>query len=273
MASPNKSATSEKKVRKEKGSSQADDQDVTDEKLEKEKKKNKKKKKKDKSTEKNESKEKLSEADGESFRVEKFELKKKDKKKKTFSEAEENSPYKLPKNKFYNGKKAPDEEKREDVGFSHSGNKKKPNKNEPSLNGNSAEEESTLEYEKDSSSKADSKIFSKIRSLLKSSPWFEALESLLESVRNNEKRGPKSVGGEEWNELVNKAQRKGEEFMEKAAIEYEKLRGKDSDMRWLMIARKTGTTADKVAALTVLLQDDPIANLKSLDSLLGIYSL
>ena len=157
--------------------------------------------------------------------------------------------------------------------FSHSGNKKKPNKNELSSNGNSADEESTLEYQKDSSSKADSKIFSKIRSLLKSSPWFEALESLLESVRNNEKRDQKSVGGEEWNELVNKAQRKGEEFMEKAAIEYEKLRGKDSDMRWLMIARKTGTTADKVAALTVLLQDDPIANLKSLDSLLGIYSL
>lgn len=126
--------------------------------------------------------------------------------------------------------------------------------------------------------KDGSKIISKVWSLLKSGPWFEATAALLATGESNgalgikDKQNSKNGNGEEWSVLVAKARKKGDDLMEKASAEYEKSRGKDSDMRWLMIARKTGTTADKVAAFTVLLQDNPVANLKSLDALLGMVT-
>ena len=41
------------------------------------------------------------------------------------------------------------------------------------------------------------------------------------------------------------------------------------DARWLQQVRRSGTTSDKVAALTLLLQESAVANLKSLDALLN----
>lgn len=41
------------------------------------------------------------------------------------------------------------------------------------------------------------------------------------------------------------------------------------DARWLQQVKKSGTTSDKVAALTLLLQESAVANLKSLDALLN----
>ena len=39
-------------------------------------------------------------------------------------------------------------------------------------------------------------------------------------------------------------------------------------MKWLQEVRRSGTTADKVAAMTLLLQESALANLRSLDELL-----
>ena len=41
------------------------------------------------------------------------------------------------------------------------------------------------------------------------------------------------------------------------------------DARWLQQVRRSGTTSDKVAALTLLLQESAVANLRSLDALLS----
>lgn len=41
-----------------------------------------------------------------------------------------------------------------------------------------------------------------------------------------------------------------------------------ADMRWLQEVRRVGTSADKVAAMTLLLQESAVANLRSLDELL-----
>lgn len=41
-----------------------------------------------------------------------------------------------------------------------------------------------------------------------------------------------------------------------------------ADMRWLQEVRRMGTSADKVAAMTLLLQESAVANLRSLDELL-----
>ena len=40
-----------------------------------------------------------------------------------------------------------------------------------------------------------------------------------------------------------------------------------ADMRWLQEVRKVGTSADRVAAMTLLLQESAVANLRSLDEL------
>lgn len=40
------------------------------------------------------------------------------------------------------------------------------------------------------------------------------------------------------------------------------------DMKWLQEVRRMGTTADKVAAMTLLLQESAVSNLRSLDELL-----
>lgn len=70
-------------------------------------------------------------------------------------------------------------------------------------------------------------------------------------------------------ELVAKKRKEAEQLMEKAVADYEKSRSKNSDTRWLMTARRSGTSADKVAAMTVMLQDHPMLNLRTLDALLG----
>lgn len=73
-----------------------------------------------------------------------------------------------------------------------------------------------------------------------------------------------------WDELVQKMKVKGEELLAQAAETYERGQGKSGkDVQWLVRARKTGTSADKVAAMTVMLQEDPAANVRSLDALLG----
>lgn len=40
------------------------------------------------------------------------------------------------------------------------------------------------------------------------------------------------------------------------------------DVKWLQEVRRAGTVADKVAAMTLLLQESAVANLRSLDELL-----
>ncbi|MCO5553080.1 hypothetical protein L7F22_006601 [Adiantum nelumboides] len=126
--------------------------------------------------------------------------------------------------------------------------------------------------------KEDSKSLARIISLLNSRPWYEALPSSSTAVNKNAaldgayQSVSKHGGDLAWSALVAKVQKKGEALMERVAAEYERSRGKDSDMRWLMMARKTGTTADKVAAFTVLLQDNAVANVRSLDALLGMVT-
>ena len=55
---------------------------------------------------------------------------------------------------------------------------------------------------------------------------------------------------------------------------FEQNMGKRSsgDSKWLQQVRRSGTTSDKVAAMSVLVQDGAVANLHSLDGLLAMCS-
>ena len=51
-------------------------------------------------------------------------------------------------------------------------------------------------------------------------------------------------------------------------IAHDAGRRNGQDMKWLQEVRRMGTTADKVAAMTLLLQESAVSNLRSLDELL-----
>jgi ribosome biogenesis protein MAK21 len=60
--------------------------------------------------------------------------------------------------------------------------------------------------------------------------------------------------------------------LEERATHHEKqsARSGSTDSKWLSLVRTSGTAADKIAAATVLAQEDPVANLKSLEHLLAL---
>ena len=52
--------------------------------------------------------------------------------------------------------------------------------------------------------------------------------------------------------------------------EKQSARTGSADSKWLSLVRASGTAADKIAAATVLAQEDPVANLRSLEHLLAL---
>ncbi|KAL2652822.1 hypothetical protein R1flu_020950 [Riccia fluitans] len=73
-------------------------------------------------------------------------------------------------------------------------------------------------------------------------------------------------------ESVQKLRSEAQELLEKLSSDFEKNRSRNKDAEWLLKARRSGTSADKVAAMTVLLQENPKANVRALDSLLGMVT-
>ncbi|CAI5466910.1 unnamed protein product [Closterium sp. Yama58-4] len=73
----------------------------------------------------------------------------------------------------------------------------------------------------------------------------------------------------EWMALAEQLRGEGDALLKEAAEAYERRKESSSDARWLAAVRRSGTAADRVAALTVVIQDDPVANLSNLDALLG----
>ncbi|KAG6543422.1 hypothetical protein Mapa_015092 [Marchantia paleacea] len=73
-------------------------------------------------------------------------------------------------------------------------------------------------------------------------------------------------------EFVKKLRSEAQDLLEKAANDFEKNRSRDKDAEWLLKARRSGTSADRVAAMTVILQENPKANVRTLDALLGMMT-
>lgn len=110
-----------------------------------------------------------------------------------------------------------------------------------------------------------------------SSLWYEAANSAATRVawndaRVEDKRLLNAADRADWEKLVLEKRKEGEQLLGKVASNYAKSQEKDSDRRWVFRAGKFGTSADKLAALTVMVQDNPAANLRALDSLLGLVA-
>ncbi|KAK7294502.1 hypothetical protein RJT34_17391 [Clitoria ternatea] len=101
--------------------------------------------------------------------------------------------------------------------------------------------------------------------------WFEDAVELEAKVIGEGKR-VEMRNVEEWKGFVEKKRELGERLMAQYAQDYESSRGKSSDIKMLISTQRSGTAADKVSAFSVLVGDNPIANLRSLDALLGMVT-
>ncbi|XP_038681839.1 CCAAT/enhancer-binding protein zeta [Tripterygium wilfordii] len=80
----------------------------------------------------------------------------------------------------------------------------------------------------------------------------------------------RGVGG--WQGMVEKKREVAERLMAQYVLDYEMGRGKSGDVKMLIATQRSGTAADKVSAFSVLVGDNPVANLRSLDALLGMVT-
>lgn len=101
--------------------------------------------------------------------------------------------------------------------------------------------------------------------------WFEDAAELEGKVIGEGKK-VEMKNLEEWKGFVEKKKEMGERLMAQFAMDYESSRGRSSDIKMLISTQRSGTAADKVSAFSVLIGDNPVANLRSLDALLGNFN-
>ncbi|GAU31963.1 hypothetical protein TSUD_359090 [Trifolium subterraneum] len=98
--------------------------------------------------------------------------------------------------------------------------------------------------------------------------WFEDADELEGKVIGEGKK-VEMKNLDEWKRFVEKKRELGERLMAQFAQDYESTRGRSGDIKMLISTQRSGTAADKVSAFSVLVGDNPVANLRSLDALLG----
>ncbi|GAU31965.1 hypothetical protein TSUD_359100 [Trifolium subterraneum] len=100
--------------------------------------------------------------------------------------------------------------------------------------------------------------------------WFEDADELEGKVIGEGKK-VEMKNLDEWKRFVEKKRELGERLMAQFAQDYESTRGRSGDIKMLISTQRSGTAADKVSAFSVLVGDNPVANLRSLDALLGKF--
>ncbi|KAJ0006992.1 hypothetical protein Pint_29299 [Pistacia integerrima] len=100
--------------------------------------------------------------------------------------------------------------------------------------------------------------------------WYVDAKELEEKVLGGEEKS----GNKRVVELkeVEKKRELGERLLWQYVSDYEGSRGQNGDIKMLVATQRSGTAADKVSAFSVMVGDNPVANLRSLDALLGMVS-
>ncbi|XP_038990423.1 CCAAT/enhancer-binding protein zeta-like [Phoenix dactylifera] len=112
-----------------------------------------------------------------------------------------------------------------------------------------------------------------MKASLLSGYWYNDADDLEGKVLGPEgrKKVP-SLGIEELKRLVSKKKEVAERLLRQYTLDYDSSRRKSGDMRLLEVTARSGTSADKVSAFTCLVEDNPIANMRSLDALLSMVT-
>lgn len=99
--------------------------------------------------------------------------------------------------------------------------------------------------------------------------WYVDAEELESKICGGEEKKRVVMGVRE----VEKKRELGERLLWQYVGDYEGSRGQTGDIKMLMATQRSGTAADKVSAFSVMVGDNPVANLRSLDGLLGTCSI
>ncbi|KAI8544749.1 hypothetical protein RHMOL_Rhmol08G0319100 [Rhododendron molle] len=99
--------------------------------------------------------------------------------------------------------------------------------------------------------------------------WHADAAELEEKVIGKKKVEPFS-DGEERKRAVAKKKELAERLLAQYVQEFESSRGQSGDIKMLIATQRSGTATDKVSAFSVMVGENPVANLRSLDALLGI---
>ncbi|XP_057981919.1 protein SLOW WALKER 2 [Malania oleifera] len=102
--------------------------------------------------------------------------------------------------------------------------------------------------------------------------WYVDAAELGTKLLGSEVKKVQSKSVEEWNKLVAKKKELAESLLAQYAQDFESSRGRSGDIKMLMATQRSGTAADKVSAFSVTVAENPIANMKSLDALLGMVT-
>ncbi|KAF8111259.1 hypothetical protein N665_0076s0243 [Sinapis alba] len=109
-----------------------------------------------------------------------------------------------------------------------------------------------------------------VKASLLSSEWYNDAEELEEKVFGG--GGNRRVAAEELKGVVEVKREMGERLMWQYAEDFVASKGKSGDMKMVISAQKSGTVADKITAFEIMVGENPIANMRSLDALLGMVT-
>ncbi|KAM1010922.1 hypothetical protein ACFX13_047074 [Malus domestica] len=137
----------------------------------------------------------------------------------------------------------------------------------------------TLSSLEENSSKEKARNFEKFKNLPKLplmsanklGVWYEEAEELEGKVLVGGKK-VEVKNAEEWKGVVAKKRELGERLMAQYVADYESSKGKSGDIKLLLTTQRSGTASDKISAFSVLVGDNPIANMRSLDALIGMVT-
>lgn len=103
------------------------------------------------------------------------------------------------------------------------------------------------------------------------SVWHTDAAELEGKVLAGQGGGMGARDAEEWRLVVEEKRKLGERLLWQYVREYEESRGKSGDMKMLQATQRSGTAADKVSAYSVAVGDNPLANVRALDGILGRF--
>ncbi|KAJ4951263.1 hypothetical protein NE237_028095 [Protea cynaroides] len=102
--------------------------------------------------------------------------------------------------------------------------------------------------------------------------WYVDAAEFEAKIIGNEAKKIEAKNADELKNLVARKKELAERLLSQYTQDFELSRGKSGDIKMLMTTQRSGTAADKVSAFSVLVGENPIANMRSLDALLAMVT-
>ncbi|CAA7052467.1 unnamed protein product [Microthlaspi erraticum] len=112
-----------------------------------------------------------------------------------------------------------------------------------------------------------------VRAGLLSSEWYNDAQELEEKVfGGGDHRKAAAASKEDLKGVAVEKRELGERLMWQYAEDFVTSKAKTGDLKMVISAQKSGTMADKITAFEIMVGENPIANMRSLDALLGMVT-